>query len=105
MARRVPRLGDVVQGSGPLGELSSNNRWTWWKEAWALFRDEPAGGQGAHTFEIARRPIRVGSVVTEEPHNVASRRWPRRVSPGCCSGWLPLRSRARLRGSIAPARG
>jgi tetratricopeptide (TPR) repeat protein len=63
--------GDVVQGSGRLGELSSNNRWTWWGESWELFRDSPAGGHGAHTFEIARRPIRVGSVVTEEPHNVA----------------------------------
>ena len=63
--------GDVVQGSGRLGELSSNNRWTWWGESWELFRDAPAGGHGAHTFEIARRPIRVGSVVTEEPHNVA----------------------------------
>jgi O-antigen ligase len=63
--------GDVVQGSGRLGELSSNNRWTWWGESWDLFRDAPAGGHGAHTFEIARRPIRVGSVVTEEPHNVA----------------------------------
>jgi O-antigen ligase len=63
--------GDVVQGSGRLGELSSNNRWTWWGESWELFRDAPAGGHGAQTFEIARRPIRVGSVVTEEPHNVA----------------------------------
>jgi tetratricopeptide (TPR) repeat protein len=63
--------GDVVQGSGRLAELSSNNRWTWWEESWELFQDAPAGGHGAHTFEIARRPIRVGSVVTEEPHNVA----------------------------------
>ena len=63
--------GDVGQGSGRLGELSSNNRWTWWGESWELFRDEPAAGHGAHTFEIARRPIRVGSVVTEEPHNLA----------------------------------
>jgi tetratricopeptide (TPR) repeat protein len=63
--------GDVVQGSGRLGELSSNNRWTWWGESWDLFREAPAAGHGAHTFEIARRPIRVGSVVTEEPHNVA----------------------------------
>ena len=64
------RGGDVAQGSGRLAELSSNNRWTWWQESWELFRDEPAGGHGAHTFEIARRPLRVGSVVTEEPHNI-----------------------------------
>lgn len=62
--------GEVVQGSGRLGELSSNNRWTWWKEAWSIFEDNPAGGTGAHTFEIARRPIRVGSIVTAEPHNI-----------------------------------
>jgi O-Antigen ligase len=62
--------GDVVQSSGRLGMLSSNNRWTWWQEGWQLFTDDPAGGKGAHTFEIARRPIRVGSIVTEEPHNV-----------------------------------
>ena len=61
---------EVVQGSGRLGELSSNNRWTWWKEAWSIFEDNPAGGTGAHTFEIARRPIRVGSIVTTEPHNI-----------------------------------
>ncbi len=64
------RGGDVAQSSGRLAELSSNNRWTWWQESWDLFRDEPAGGHGAHTFEIARRPLRVGSVVTEEPHNL-----------------------------------
>jgi O-Antigen ligase len=62
--------GEVVQSSGRLGMLSSNNRWTWWQEGWQLFTDDPAGGKGAHTFEIARRPIRVGSIVTEEPHNV-----------------------------------
>jgi tetratricopeptide (TPR) repeat protein len=64
------RGGDVAQGGGRLTELSSNNRWTWWKESWELFREEPLAGHGAHTFEIARRPIRVGSIVTEEPHNL-----------------------------------
>jgi tetratricopeptide (TPR) repeat protein len=62
--------GDVAQGSGRLAELSSNNRWKWWQESWELFQDEPAAGHGAHTFEIARRPLRVGSVVTAEPHNL-----------------------------------
>lgn len=61
---------EVVQGSGRLGELSSNNRWTWWKEGWSIFEDNPAGGTGAHTFEIARRPIRIGSIVTSEPHSI-----------------------------------
>jgi tetratricopeptide (TPR) repeat protein len=63
--------GDVVQGSGRFGDLSSNNRWIWWQEAWELFGQDPAGGKGAHSFEVARRPIRVGSVVTAEPHNLA----------------------------------
>lgn len=63
--------GEVVQGSGRLGELSSNNRWKWWQEAWSIFEDRPLGGTGAHTFEIARRPIRVGSVVAVEPHSIA----------------------------------
>jgi tetratricopeptide (TPR) repeat protein len=63
--------GDVSQGSGRLGELSSNNRWVWWQEAWELFKRDPVGGKGAHSFEVARRPLRVGSVVTEEPHNLA----------------------------------
>jgi O-antigen ligase len=62
---------EVVQGSGRLTELSSNNRWAWWKESWHLFRDEPLGGHGARTFEIARRPLREGSVVTVEPHSIA----------------------------------
>ena len=78
--------GDVVQGSGRLGELSSNNRWTWWEESWELFRDAPAGGHGAHTFEIARRPIARG---LGRHRGAAQRRAPgaRRdwASSACCS--------------------
>jgi hypothetical protein len=59
---------EVTQSPNRLADLSSSNRWTWWKEAWQLFTDAPAGGKGAATFEIARRPIRVGSIVTTEPH-------------------------------------
>ena len=33
-------------------------------------RTHPAGGKGAATFEIARRGIRVGSIVTTEPHDL-----------------------------------
>ena len=97
--------GDVVQGSGRLGELSSNNRWTWWGESWDLFRDAPAGGHGAHTFEIARRPIRVGSVVTAEPHNVALQALAETGLAGLLLGLAAAGFRAaRLRGSAAPAR-
>jgi tetratricopeptide (TPR) repeat protein len=61
---------EVSQSPTRLAELSSSNRWTWWQEAWQLFEDAPAGGQGAQTFEIARRGIRDGSVVTTEPHDL-----------------------------------
>jgi hypothetical protein len=60
----------VAQDPTRLAELSSSNRWTWWQEAWSLFKDAPAGGKGAATFEIARRDIRVGSIVTTEPHSL-----------------------------------
>jgi hypothetical protein len=62
---------EVTQDPTRLAELSSSNRWRWWQEAWTLFEDAPAGGKGAATFEIARRDIRVGSIVTTEPHNLA----------------------------------
>ncbi|HET6641805.1 MAG TPA: O-antigen ligase family protein [Gaiellaceae bacterium] len=60
-------------GSGPgrLGNVSSNSRWTWWKEAWTMFEDEPVGGTGAASFAIARRPIRTNTTVATEPHNLA----------------------------------
>jgi hypothetical protein len=61
---------EVTQAPTRLAEVSSSNRWTWWQEAWSLFEDAPAGGKGAATFEIARRDIRVGSIVTTEPHNL-----------------------------------
>ncbi len=61
---------EVTQDPARLAELSSSNRWTWWQEAWALFEDAPAGGKGAATFEVARRGIRTGSVVTTEPHSL-----------------------------------
>src|SRR5206468_4316445 len=48
---------EVSQDPTRLAEISSSNRWTWWQEAWTLFRDAPAGGKGAATFEIARRDI------------------------------------------------
>jgi hypothetical protein len=61
---------EVSQNPTRLAELSSSNRWRWWQESWTLFKDAPAGGEGAATFEIARRGIRVGSITTTEPHNL-----------------------------------
>jgi tetratricopeptide (TPR) repeat protein len=67
---RGAKTAEVSQTPNRLADLSSSNRWTWWKEAWQLFEDAPAGGKGAATFEVARRAIRNGSIVTTEPHNL-----------------------------------
>lgn len=67
---RGANAAEVTQTPNRLADLSSSNRWRWWQEAWQLFRDAPAGGQGAATFEVARRGIRTGSIVTTEPHNL-----------------------------------
>jgi tetratricopeptide (TPR) repeat protein len=61
---------EVSQNPNRLADLSSSNRWRWWQEAWQLFTDAPAGGHGAATFEVARREIRSGSIVTTEPHDL-----------------------------------
>jgi hypothetical protein len=65
------RGGGEVSNTSRLGTLSSNNRWEWWKEAWRVFEEKPAGGKGAATFVYARRRVRHGSTVTNEPHNIA----------------------------------
>ncbi len=62
--------GQVSQGKTRFAELSSSNRWTWWKEAWTLFTRAPLGGKGAATFEIARRDVRGNALVTSEPHDL-----------------------------------
>lgn len=60
-------------GSGPgrLGNFNSNSRWTWWEEAWELFRADPLAGTGAGSFSLARTPIRHNTTVATEPHNLA----------------------------------
>jgi hypothetical protein len=65
------RGGGEVSNSARLGTLSSNNRWEWWKEAWQVWQQKPAGGKGAATFTISRLRVRKGSTVTQEPHNLA----------------------------------
>jgi O-antigen ligase len=65
------RGGGEVSNSSRFGTLSSNNRWEWWKEAWKVFEEKPAGGKGAATFVYARRRVQHGSTVTNEPHNIA----------------------------------
>jgi O-Antigen ligase len=68
---RGAKTTEVTQSPTRLADLSSSNRWTWWKDAWRLFEDSPAGGKGAATFEVARRGIRTSSIdVTTEPHDL-----------------------------------
>jgi tetratricopeptide (TPR) repeat protein len=50
--------------------LNSNSRWTWWKEAWRLWEDNPVVGTGAASFAVARRPIRENTTYALEPHNL-----------------------------------
>ncbi len=62
---------ELPQGAQRLGCASSNNRFTWWEEAWRLFSEQPLAGTGAGSFGVARQPIRDSPVPTTEPHNVA----------------------------------
>ncbi len=59
------------RGSGVTHTASSENRLSWWGEAWRVFERAPAGGKGAGSFEVARTPVRHSATVTTEPHNVA----------------------------------
>jgi tetratricopeptide (TPR) repeat protein len=67
---RGPDAAQVPQSANRFTSASSNNRWTWWQEAWQIFEEDPAGGKGARSFRVARGPLR-DSTVTNEPHNVA----------------------------------
>ena len=82
VALAVPRLDDawddfrnppseqVTTDPARLAELSSNHRWTWWTQAWTIFLDNPLGGTGAGTYELARRPIRQDTLGPIDPHNL-----------------------------------
>ena len=67
---RNPPAVQVTTGAGRVIDVSSNHRWTWWTQAWELFRDEPWAGWGAGTFELARRPIRQDSIAPLDPHDL-----------------------------------
>ena len=69
-ADQVTSTGEVANGSTHLGSLESNNRTVWWGEAWRIFRAHPAGGTGARTFEIARKPYRDDAANVTEPHSL-----------------------------------
>jgi O-antigen ligase len=63
---------DVVS-QGPARQLStgSNNRATWWSEAWEAFEGEPLIGIGAGSFEYVHRLLRESKIDVTEPHNLA----------------------------------
>jgi hypothetical protein len=65
-----PTLG-LTQEPGRLASVSSNNRWTWWQEAWRAFRAEPLIGTGAGSFEVTHRLLRENPLYVLEPHNQA----------------------------------
>ena len=92
----------VTQSPNRLGDLSSSNRWTWWKESWQLWQEAPVGGKGAGTFEIARRQHpgrldrhhRAARPAAPVPGRDRDRRLPAAPRPDRCR-----RDRRRLRGA------
>jgi hypothetical protein len=68
---RNPPAVEVTQDPERLGSFSSNHRWTWWTQAWRLWREQPLDGWGAGTYDLARRPIRADTQAPIEPHNLA----------------------------------
>ena len=67
---RNPPAVDVSQEGSRLTSLSSNHRWTWWAEAWELFKDHPVLGVGAGSFGVAHKQVRVSDLDAVEPHNL-----------------------------------
>jgi O-antigen ligase len=82
IAVAAPRLGDawnefpnppavqLTNDPSRLADLSSNHRWTWWTQAWTIFREHPAGGTGAGTYALARQPIRKDTLGPIDPHDL-----------------------------------
>jgi tetratricopeptide (TPR) repeat protein len=67
---RNPPAVQVTNDPSRLGTLSSNHRWTWWTQAWTIFREHPLGGTGAGTYALARQPIRKDTLGPIDPHNL-----------------------------------
>jgi hypothetical protein len=62
-----PTVGD---DPGRFVELSSNTRWSWWKDALEVYREHPVLGAGAGAFDVARRPFREDRLAPVEPHSL-----------------------------------
>jgi O-antigen ligase len=67
---RNPPSVQVTTDPSRLADVSSNHRWTWWTQAWSIFRADPLGGTGAGTYELARRPMRQDTLGPIDPHNL-----------------------------------
>ena len=67
---RNPPAENVSQEGGRLTSLSSNHRWTWWTEAWEIFKDDPLLGVGAGAFQVAEKKVRVSDLSAVEPHSL-----------------------------------
>ncbi|RDI76051.1 O-Antigen ligase [Gaiella occulta] len=67
---QIGAQGEVPNDPSRFGDLSTNDRLTWWGEAWQVFRAHPARGTGAYTFELARRRYRDDARNVSEPHSV-----------------------------------
>lgn len=67
---RNPPAVQVSNDPGRLADPSSNHRWTWWTQAWTIFRADELTGAGAGAYELARRPIREDTSGPLDPHNL-----------------------------------
>jgi O-Antigen ligase len=66
-----PASSPVVETPGRFAAGSSNNRWTWWREAWHTFESRPWKGSGAGSFEIAHiAHRRTYAPTAREPHDL-----------------------------------
>jgi hypothetical protein len=68
---RNPPTIQVPTGPSRLTDPSSNHRWTWWTQAWEIFRDHPVGGAGAGAYDLARRPLREDTLAPLDAHDIA----------------------------------
>jgi hypothetical protein len=59
----------LTQEADRFTSLSSNNRWSWWNEAWTAFRAEPLKGTGASSFPIVHRLLRDDPLTVTTPHS------------------------------------
>jgi hypothetical protein len=60
----------VEDDPGRFAELSSNTRWSWWEDAFEVFREHPVVGAGAGAYDVARRPFREDELAPVEPHSL-----------------------------------